>query len=194
MERKSTLRIICLPSLHLLTYATKNVFESVTEYQNAPNDKKPTCRPWLVLTLSHLVSQTATAIAGFSTLLDVVTLQSDWSITKKSNLRVVKSIENTDPLWAKRNQKNLRTVVVISYHTFASQFGPHAQTSWKREQDKSYAPREKRQPDQDTSFPGSPQYGLRNVSTFYTSVLWADAPQVWLFSGSPAPRGLVGHG
>ncbi|KAF2679961.1 hypothetical protein K458DRAFT_393229 [Lentithecium fluviatile CBS 122367] len=35
-----------------------------------------------------------------------------------------------------------------------------------------------------------PQYGLRNESTFHWSVLWADAPQVWLYSSSPAPRGL----
>jgi hypothetical protein len=108
-------------------------------------------------------------------------------------------------LWDTADESNNRTVVVTSYNTFASQFGPAAQSAWSKRQNPEYQAPES-YPPRDDNFPDSPyhryrgivgdepQYVLRNETSYWTTIRWADAPQVWLFSGSPAPRGVQDFG
>ena len=115
----------------------------------------------------------------------------------------VKSASELAPCWDTTDVKNLRTVVVSSFDTFCGQFGPLAQNKWHAKQMANFKPPPKgKQPPPDPACPhhpkglvrkvfvDEPQVGCRNASSYWTTIKWLDADQVFLYSGSPAPRGL----
>jgi hypothetical protein len=57
-------------------------------YDEAPMDAKPECRPWLVITLSGLVTQTTKEILKLSDHLKVVVHHADCPLNLSSRLRV----------------------------------------------------------------------------------------------------------
>ncbi|KAF3029589.1 hypothetical protein E8E12_000340 [Didymella heteroderae] len=115
----------------------------------------------------------------------------------------VSLVSQLKPVWDKTNHRNLRTVVVSSYDTFCRQYGPAAQNAWCKKVDARFqSPPTGKQPDAITTCPfhpaglvravivDEPQLGCRNQSSYWTTVKWLEADQVFLYSGSPAPRGL----
>lgn len=105
------------------------------------------------------------------------------------------------------NQRNLRTIVVTSYDTFASQFGPSRHEKWRRQRDEAagrkFVPYKKgAQIQMVPEYPHSPaglarlfvldepHITLRNTNTHWQTIQWANADQVWMYTGSPIPRGL----
>lgn len=99
------------------------------EYDAAPADAKPDCKPVLLLTLPSLVAQTAEEMAKFSTQQYIVVFHAASEIPQKVNITRVSSRKDMAPLWDTRRRQNLQTVIVSLFDTFANYFGPVVQTN-----------------------------------------------------------------
>lgn len=157
------------------------------------------------MTLPGLVGETATAVASFaSNFTQVHILHASPGVSKTSSISTYTFLSRSHPVFDTNREINLRTVVVSSYDTWAKQWGPAAFYEWAKS-NKIPNPNVSN-PDQQAQWPGNParlfrglildepHIGLRNENTFRTAVEWLDSPEVWLFTGSPAPRGLQDYG
>jgi len=173
-------------------------------------------RPYLVLTLPGLVHQTAGDIVQFSSYMRVVSLGSRHlrkgrSVAKRSPnarrpYRIASSFD--DPKYFDPNDPETgRTVAVASYLWYARRYGPKEYHRWLKEE--GFSRKMPREGEWDrtprAAWPNNMEGrfraiccdeaadGLRNPSTFWFSVLYTQCSRKWLFTGSPAPRGLVDY-
>ncbi|KAH6629789.1 hypothetical protein C7974DRAFT_454703 [Boeremia exigua] len=232
----------------------RNSLHSHATYrQLAESDQPlPDCRPWLVLTLASLVGETAIAIHRFApehfkvVAVKGKNLSLPTSRSFPDSLVEYSRLCHTDSYFDPTHQDNFHTIVVMSYHTFASHHGPIAQAKWEasggsypdrkdlssgkpggnpkqdakkkgnaKSKTSARSDKQKRKGrgriSEDPKIPDSnwalsprhkfagivldePQFSLRNANRHRLTVEWADASEVWLFTGSPAPRGLRDYG
>jgi hypothetical protein len=156
----------------------------------------------MIMTLSGLVAQTVKELQKLTRLFRIIVLHADSSLNSSGSLVVLPKIPNNHNVWDRSNPINIRTVIVTTYNTASSQYGPTGQTKWFRLKDAKYQPPEEGHPPLDPNWPDNPkgrvrgiiadesQVGLRNESTWHETIRYFNAPLVYLFSGSPTPRGL----
>ena len=178
------------------------MIDQMHAYDDAPSDSKPECRPWMIQTLSGLVPQTTDALRNFSPLFKIIVLHGDSGITPSSAVSVLSKIPNNSEVWDPANKINMRTIIITSVNTANSQYGPTGFYTWKKLQDPHWKPPAEGFAPLEQAWPNNPQgrvrgmvldevqYGFRNNTAFAQTVKWFKAPSVWLFSGSPSPRGL----
>jgi hypothetical protein len=178
----------------------QDIIDSLREY--APEERKPECLPWMVQTLPGLVTQVVEAFYEFSILFRIIALHGESSPHVSPHVLTMSKIPNNHNVWDKKNPVSIRTVIVTSFNTANSQYGPTAFTSWKRLQDPKWRPPKEGFSQPEKAWHDNPrgqirgmifdesQYGFRNENSLAETVRWFNPPTVWMFSGSPTPRGL----
>jgi SNF2 family DNA or RNA helicase len=150
----------------------------------------------MIQTLPGLIKQTVEALREFSDLFRIIVLHSDPSVIAGREIFVVSKIPNDHTIWDTRDRTNIRTIIVTSFNTATSQYGPTAFNARKLSQDAHW------QVPKEQAWVNNPKgrvrgmildeahYGFRNETSFTETVKWFKPPVLWMFSGSPAPRGL----
>jgi hypothetical protein len=176
--------------------------DTIDSLRAKPEEGKPDCLPWMVQTLPGLVMQVVDALHGFSDFFRIIVLHGESSPHESPNVLTLSKIPNNHDVWDKNNLVNLRTVIVTSFNTANSQYGPTAFTSWERLQDSKWSPPKEGFPQPEKAWHDNPrgrvrgmildesQYGFRNENSFAATVRWFNPATIWMFSGSPTPRGL----
>ncbi|KAJ4310639.1 hypothetical protein N0V94_008339 [Neodidymelliopsis sp. IMI 364377] len=183
-------------------YILVDMIDQLNAYEDAPENAKPACRPWMIQTLPGLVKQTTDDLRAFSSLFRIIVLHGDSAVVPSARVCVMGRIPNDHEVWDINNAKNLRTIIITSVNTANAQYGPTGFEAWKRSYDPHWKAPKEGFPTLDPKWPDNPQgrvrgivldevqYGFRNDTAFAQTVRWFKAPIVWLFSGSPTPRGL----
>jgi hypothetical protein len=183
--------------------------EKAEAYEAAVDNEEedlPACRPWLVFLPSTLVPQLLGQATQFSDF---------WSIKVFADARVsgrgvrkIKSLERDDPIFDQKNPDNVRTLVLVSdsmYDThngisvFVKEFNAsrkakdeHIDPDIAREYDS--CPWKEWSKNLAGLFEGvavdEAQVSMRNRTSYWVMVHWLEPSMMYLFSGSPVPRGL----
>lgn len=123
-------------------------------------------------------------------------------VRNSDGIRVISSILSDDYLLDESAERNNRAVVVTSFDTLASQYGPAAMEKRLSASNITVTPhpigtQPPLHPEFEAYIPkvrgmilDEPQVGTRNDNTHRATIEYFNAPRVFLYSGSPAPRGL----
>jgi hypothetical protein len=180
----------------------QDTIDCLKAYKDAPEGNKPECLPWMIQTLPGLVTQTVKALREFSDIFRNIVLHGESGVRRSTYTIVMSKIPNNHDVWDKRNLVNMRTVIMTSFNTANSQYGPTAFTSRKRLQDSKWSPPEEGFPEPEKAWHDNPtgrirgvildesQYGFRNENSFAETVRWFNPPAIWMFSGSQTPYAL----
>jgi hypothetical protein len=178
----------------------QDTIDSLRAYEDTPEDGKPDCLSWTIQTLPGLVTQLVDALHNFSDLFKIIVLHGEYISHQSRYVFAMSKIPNNHDVWDKNNLVNLRTVIVTSFNTANSQYGPTAFVSWKRLQNPKWSPPKEGFAQPEKEWHDNPrgrirgimldesQYGFRNENSFAETVRWFNSPTVWMFSGSPRPR------
>jgi hypothetical protein len=174
--------------------------DSLREY--APEEGRPECLLWVVQTLPGLVTQVVEAFYEFSTLFRIIALRGESSPHVSPHVLTMSKNPNNHDVWDKKNPVNMRTVIVTSFNTANSQYGPTAFVSWKKLEDSKWKALKEGFPMPEKAWHDNPrgrirgiildesQYGFRNENSFAETVKWFNSPVFWKFSGSQTPYAL----
>jgi hypothetical protein len=165
--------------------------DSLREYEDAPEEGKPDCLPWMVQTLPGLVTQVVEAFYEFSTLFRIIVLHGESSPHVSPQVLTMSKIPNNHDVWDKKNPVNMRTVIVTSFNTANSQYGPTAFVSWKKLQDPKWKAPKEGFPVPEKAWHDNPrgrvrgmildesQYGFRNENSSAETVKWFNIRQLY---------------